>query len=324
MRPGCSKPYPVAMIPYVNMLPYRVLGPPSRCGWHDYVPRESVGALAAGRVIAAAVPVGALAGLGDCVEPLGRFGIAARKSSMSVLFFSNHPLNEFRETDRLRITPDSATSVRLLYLLLSYQQSAPGLRRLDSESGATGELVIGDQALQRMYAGRSGVYPIGGLDGVRPYRHVADLATRWYQHHRLPFVFARWVIRRDAPPEARAALLDWLNAFKEREDALVDRSIPIAAQQLGLPESLVAIYYRCLGRVLDEADIEGQALFLREIRRNRLDAVERRPTRSVTSPTGSTPAYPGNSKVSSIDGFRLDWDVSPNHRRAGPHHEEAL
>ena len=320
MSSRCPKPYPVAMIPYVNMLPYRVLGSPPGCCWHDYVPRESVGALAAGRVIAAAVPVGALAGLEDCVEPLGRFGIAARESSMSVLFFSNHPFDELRETDRLRITPDSATSVRLLYLLLRYQQSAPGLRRLD---GASGELIIGDQALRRMYEGRSGVYPLGGLDGVRPYRHVADLATRWYQHHRLPFVFARWVIRRDAPPEARSTLLDWLNAFKEREDSLIDRAIPIAAQQLGLPESLIAHYYRCLGRVLDEADIDGQALFLKEIRRNRIAGVERRQPRSATGPTGSTPAYPVNNKVSPMDGFRVDWDVNPNPRRVRSQPKEA-
>lgn len=318
------KPYPVAMIPYVNMLPYRVLGPPSRCCWHDYVPRESVGALAAGRVIAAAVPVGALDGLADCVEPLGRFGIAARESSMSVLFFSNRPFDEFRETDRLRITPDSTTSVRLLYLLLRYQQSAPGVRRLDGESGATGELVIGDQAMRRVYEDRPGVYPIGGgFESVGPYRHVADLATRWYQHHRLPFVFARWVIRRDAPPEARSTLLDWLNAFKEREDSLVGRSIPIAARQLGLPETLIADYYQCLGRVLDETDNSGQALFLKEIRRNRIDGVERRHALSVDGPYGSTPAYPGKSNLSPIDGFRVDWEASPNHWRVRSHHKEA-
>jgi predicted solute-binding protein len=80
---GCSKTYPVAMIPYANMLPYRILGTPPHCCWHDYVPRDSVAALLAGKVMAAAVPVGALPGLAGWVEPLGRYGIAARESSMS-------------------------------------------------------------------------------------------------------------------------------------------------------------------------------------------------------------------------------------------------
>ena len=324
MLPKCREPYPLAMIPYVNMLPYRLLGPPPGCCWHDYVPRESVGALAAGRVIAAAVPVGALAGLKDCVEPLGRFGIAARESSMSVLFFSNRPFDEVCETDRMRITPDSATSVRLLYLLLRYQQSAPDLRRFNGENGAAGELIIGDQAMRRMYEGRPGAYPMGdGFDSAGPYRHVADLATRWYQHHRLPFVFARWVIRRDAPLAARATLLDWLNAFKEREDALVDRAIPIAARQLGLPTTLIANYYQCLERVLDEAHSDGQALFLREIRRNRIDDLERRHPLSVKGTAGIPPAYPETSTISPMDGFRADWDATSNHQQVRSDHKEA-
>ena len=325
MGARCREPYPVAMIPYINMLPFRLMGPPLRCCWRDYVPRESVGALAAGRVIAAAVPVGALEKLEGCVQPLGRFGIAARETSMSVLFFSGPPFDDIHETDRMRITPDSATSVRLLYLLLRYQQSAQGPRRAAGGNNHVGELIIGDQAMQRMVERRpSGAYPLDGYQGsALRYRHVTDLATRWYQRHRLPFVFARWVIRRDAPPAARAILLDWLNGFREREDELVRRAIPIAAQSIGLPEAHIADYYRCLRRVLDDAEIEGQALFLREIRRNRIDTITRPQTVSAKGSSTDLRSHP-RINLPPVEDFRARGHARPAHGQTRVHQKEAL
>ena len=83
---------PVAMIPYANMAPYRQLGPPPGCHFVSLVPRKSIDALLSGAVAAAAVPVGGLARLGDAVETIGRFGIAAKGPCMSVLLFSRGTL----------------------------------------------------------------------------------------------------------------------------------------------------------------------------------------------------------------------------------------
>ncbi len=274
MTSECHTPWPVAMIPYINMLPYRLLAPPPGCCLCDYVPRDSVAALTTGKVLAAAVPVGALPGLGRRVEPLGQFGIAAREFSMSVLFFSNRPFGQVSAMDRMRLTPDSATSVRLLHLLLQGHKPSPGEMLCAAGGDDVGELIIGDRALKALPTrGRYG----GGID--RPleanggFSHVTDLATRWYQLYRHPFVFARWVIRRDAPSAARTVLLEWLDEFKRREEGLVSRAIPIAARQLGLPENDIADYFQCLRRVLDKEDLAGQALFLQEIRRKRIDRV---------------------------------------------------
>ena len=82
---------PVAMIPYTNMAPYRQLGPPAGSHFVSLVPRQSIDALRTGAVVAAAVPVGGLTLLGDSVETLGPFGIAARGPCMSVLLFSRLP-----------------------------------------------------------------------------------------------------------------------------------------------------------------------------------------------------------------------------------------
>lgn len=267
-----SKTYPVAMIPYINMLPYRLLGTPPNCRWHDLVPRASVEALSSGRVLAAAVPVGALPGLGNSVEPLGAFGIAARGASMSVLFFSDRPFERMRVTHHLRLSPESATSVRLLYLLLDRQTPSCGGDSGGVDRDAAGVLVIGDRALraiQRRW--RGGGYSADPVDAGAGFAYVTDLATRWFQLFRRSFVFARWVIRRDAPLEARDILLEWLETFKTREAALVSQAIPIAARQLELPEPVAVDYYRCLGRVLDEEDLEGQERFLQEIETRSID-----------------------------------------------------
>ncbi len=267
--------YPVAMIPYINMLPYRLLGTPSNCRWYDLVPRDSVAALSAGKVLAAAVPVGALPELGDSVEPLGAFGIAARDASMSVLFFSDRPFERVRVTDRLRLTPDSATSIRLLYLLLD-RHTPPCEDEGGAGGDAVGALVIGDRALEAlMKRCRIGGGNAGRSSDCPGFAHLTDLATRWFELYRRPFVFARWVIRRDAPQEARAILLEWLEAFKYREAALVSKAIPIAARQLGLPKSLAAEYYRCLKRALDDEALEGQNLFLQEMGRRSIDRIWR-------------------------------------------------
>ncbi len=261
------------MIPYINMLPYRLLAPPPGCRWYDYVPRDSVAALSTGRVMAAAVPVGALPGLGHSVEPLGQFGIAACEFSMSVLFFSNKPFEQVSVMDGMRLTPDSATSVRLLHLLLQRHKPSPE-EMFDARGKDVGELIIGDRALKALMTRRRHG---GGID--RPseinsgFSHVTDLATRWFKLYRLPFVFARWVIRRDAPSEARGVLLEWLDEFRHREAGLVARAIPIAAQQLGLPEKDIADYFQCLRRVLDKEDLKGQARFLQEMSRTQIDSL---------------------------------------------------
>ena len=272
MPKGCLSPYPVAMIPYVNMLPYRMLGTPPHCCCHDYVPRDSVAALRAGKVMAAAVPVGALPVLGDWVEPLGHCGIAARESSMSVLFFSTRPFEQVCIDDRMTLTPDSATSVRLLYLLLSCRQP-PGKASADKTADdPVGELIIGDRAMQRIHSWRrtkAGKVTPETMPDRYPY--VTDLATCWYTAYGRPFVFARWVIRRDAPSEARAILTEWLENFERQEDELIARSIPIASRRLGLPEAWLEKYYRCLRRVLQAEDLEGQAFFLDEICRRQID-----------------------------------------------------
>jgi predicted solute-binding protein len=260
------------MIPYLNMAPYRRLGPPQGCSFVPLIPRESIAALESGRVLAAAVPVGGLFRLGQLVEPIGRFGIAAEKECRSVMFFSDRPFDRFADDCTLRITSETASSLRLLFLLLGYSLGFDRLPALAKEGRpANGELLIGDKALVRAFAMGNAPEAEGAVtwtDGA-VLSHVADLATLWYAVHGLPFVFARWVIRKDAPVPAKKAIEAWLAQFREQESDLVAACIPQAAQSLGLPAEAVAQYFTVIRRCLGDRDIEGQMRFMAEFEKYR-------------------------------------------------------
>ncbi len=246
----------VAMIPFANMAPYRQLGPPAGCQWVALTPKQSVLALQKGEVQAAAVPVGALPLLAKDVEPLGAFGIAAARRVRSVLFFSACPWKEMAAPAGIHLSDQSATSVRLLYLLFGYEQGFHSHRipylALPGE-GAEGFLVIGDDALLQ---GRK-----------KTSAHVMDLAEAWFAVHGLPFVFARWIIHVDAPHDMKEALLDWLARFQCSEEELILQSAPSEARRLGLELEEMVDYLRGIIRVLGADEIKAQEVFLDELSR---------------------------------------------------------
>ena len=243
---------PIAMIPYTNMAPYRQLGEPANCRFIPLVPRDSIAALIAGDVLAAAVPVGGLARLGDRVEMAGRFGIAADGPCMSVLLFSRVPFARLKSPLTLKVTRETASSVRLLYVLLGRRV---GFDRLplpvrDGDQ-ADAELLIGDRALVRGQAAQTS----------EPGLHVTDLSQVWREMFGLPFVFARWVVRTDAPDVVKASLLDWLERFRQDDAALAAAAVQPSAQRLGVSTDVIREYFRVIRRCLDERDIRGQRCF---------------------------------------------------------------
>jgi predicted solute-binding protein len=247
----------VAMIPYTNMAPYRQLGEPDGCRFVPMVPRASIAALLSGEVAAAAVPVGGLSALVGAVETVGRFGIAADGDVMSVLLFSRVPFEAMHRPRTIRITGETASSVRLLYLLLGQCHGFDRLPHLAADNQVPdGELLIGDRALVR-----------GQADGRTQSIYVTDLSRRWRDTHGLPFVFARWVVRKDASGSVKAAVARWLDEFKAREASLVEQAVPAAAAAIDLYPDIVRRYFTVIRRCLDERDIRGQERFFKSMER---------------------------------------------------------
>ena len=87
------------------------------------------------------------------------------------------------------VTDETATSVRLLQLLVDVRYGLTGLRygrvasSLMFDGDADALLLIGDEALRAK------------KEGIRGLPHVADLGEEWFRWHGVPFVFARWAVR---------------------------------------------------------------------------------------------------------------------------------
>ena len=177
---------------------------------------------------------------------------------MSVLLFSRVPFEAMHRPRTIRITGETASSVRLLYLLLGQCHGFDGLPHLAAgDQVPDGELLIGDRALVR-----------GQAAGRTPSIYVTDLSRRWRDSHGLPFVFARWVVRKDAPGSVKAAMARWLDEFKAREASLVEQAVPAAAAAIDLAPDIVRRYFTVIRRCLDDRDIRGQERFLKDIERH--------------------------------------------------------
>jgi predicted solute-binding protein len=252
--------YPIAHIPYANMAPFKELGPPEGCALVDYFPKDSIQALKDRCIWAAAVPVGGLSLLTEETAFIGHFGIAVQAQAMSVLFFSDRPFNEFSHRLTISLTGESASSVRLLYLLLGYQNGFDAMPSLLPKGQfGNGYLVIGDSALRwaREHA---------STGAVQGYTHVTDLTVQWFQRFQLPFVFARWVIHVDAPGAVKASMHKWLKHFAGQEEDLIRKAAPKEAARLDLPIDYVQRYLRVIRRCLSREDEAGQTRFMEELK----------------------------------------------------------
>ncbi|MBN2431178.1 MAG: menaquinone biosynthesis protein [Acidobacteria bacterium] len=186
------------MISFLNAAPLHYLlqfGP--RFAWLEVIyrtPAESADALAAGGVDAALLPIIEFRKLTD-LATVPSTGIVSPQRARSVLLVSRKPLRELSEVG---ITRDSRTSVALLQVILrSFMGKTCRFHPFSDIDNALAlydaALIIGDQAMLRDFSGYK----------------IYDLAEMWHYHTGLPFVFARWGIRRQVfSPELEEYLLD--------------------------------------------------------------------------------------------------------------------
>ncbi|MDR5693866.1 MAG: menaquinone biosynthesis protein [Armatimonadota bacterium] len=180
----------IGRYPYLNSIPFfwrNALWPGELV---SCTPRV-MGLLAArGELDAGPLAIVDLLRLEDQFEPLP-YGIVAPQAAQSVLLFSQLPIEQLQGTV-IGISEETSTSVRLLQVLLEVRYK---VRPASYLRGGKGEavLVIGDEALRKRRN------PEGLL--------VYDLGREWYEWMGLPFVFARWAIRRSLPAEAKRQIV---------------------------------------------------------------------------------------------------------------------
>ncbi|MCS6957265.1 MAG: menaquinone biosynthesis protein [Aquificaceae bacterium] len=109
--------------------------------------------------------------------------ISSKERACSVLIFSKKPLEK---VDTLYLTPASLTSRLLaLYVLREVYRREPQI--VKDKSHAEAVMLIGDEALRERFS--------------NAWLYVYDLGSEWFHLHGLPFVFALFLVRKDAPPE---------------------------------------------------------------------------------------------------------------------------
>jgi chorismate dehydratase len=157
------------------------------------VPRALSAAATDGAVDAGPVPLVDTWEIEDRYAPLGDFCIATTERARSVFLFSKRPPEEL-EGATIGITGQTSTSVRLLKVLLAHAWGArPAQFTAIDRTRNDAFLLIGDEALLHRR-------------GVVEFPHLTDLGEAWQDWTGLPFVFARWVVRKNVPEADRARL----------------------------------------------------------------------------------------------------------------------
>ncbi len=107
--------------------------------------------------------------------------IASKERACSVLLFSKKPIEAL---ESIYLTSESLTSKELaLYVINHIYGGRPKIEK--DKNRAEAIMLIGDKAL------KENLY--------RTWPYVYDLGEEWFKHHKLPFVFALFLVRKDAP-----------------------------------------------------------------------------------------------------------------------------
>lgn len=181
--------------------------------------------------------------------------ISSRGAVQSVMLFHRRPLPALR---RVGLSSSSLTSRNLARLLLYLEGAQASYGDIDGEQDDPhvqefdGILLIGDQALRELRRAR--------------FAYVSDLAGLWQERFGLPFVFALWIVRRDAcqqMPQAVRCLYDQLRASVQAGRQQMERISREAADRIGYSPPEARTYLDHIHYDLGEQHIRALQLYFR-------------------------------------------------------------
>ncbi len=244
-------------IPYLNTEPF-FADDAVRAQAVPEAPSRMIELARRGVVDLAPLPVVAAFDHPDAFRAVGALGIAATGAARSVLLRSEVPVERLSGA-RIGIIDETATSVRLLKVLLDLRFDVGQVTFTSLARAGRAKLIIGDQAL----LARRGAPEL-------PYE--LDLAAAWNAWTGLPFAFACWMARRAVASEAWDAAGGYFEQNLDRN--LADPSgIHRRRPDLGLTADEVAAYLRTFQYRFDDRIWAGLERF-RELDA-RVNAAER-------------------------------------------------
>lgn len=238
----------VARIPFLNTDPFFTEESAAGFKLVSASPRE-LGRLAAeGKVDAGLLSLVDFWNLQELFEPVGRFAIAVKRRALSVLLFSKRPIEALAGA-AVGVTDETSTSSRLLQILLHSRYGIEAALRTGFRADDAARLLIGDGALKARAL---------GLDG---FETVTDLAQEWHEWRKLPFVFARWAVRKTAPAYLKDELAEKLDSALKTNSKRLPEIAADGARRLGVKPAALAGYFDEYTFRLGAAELRAEEAF---------------------------------------------------------------
>ncbi len=186
----------VGRVPYLSFEPFYFDMERRGLQLCEVLPSGLAPAIEKGEIDAGPVPLADSFRLEECFQPVAGFCVSVGNKAGSNYLHSKMPIGDLGGA-RIGVADETCTSARLTQVLLSQKHRVRPDAWVSMEESYDAFLLTGDQALRRRR-------------GVRGYPYKYDLGEEWHEWTGLPFVFARWLIRKDMDPKDAALLEDTL------------------------------------------------------------------------------------------------------------------
>jgi chorismate dehydratase len=186
----------VGRIPYLHAEPFYCDMERRGLVLYEMVPSALAGAITDGDIDAGPIPVVDCFRLAENLQPVAGFCVATVRTAGNVFLYSTKPMTELH-TARIGVTDEAATALQLLDVLLRVKYQVEPAAYVSLQETYDAFLLIGNDGLRRR-------------GGARGFAYTYDLGEEWYAWTGLPFVFSRWMVRKDVDPKALALLQDTL------------------------------------------------------------------------------------------------------------------
>jgi chorismate dehydratase len=186
----------IGRIPFLSCEPFYFEMERRGIELYDMGPSALAAAVAQGEIDAGLLPLVDCFPLDEPFRFLSGFCVATIRRAVSVVLHSKPPIQELSGA-RIGIPAEAATSFRLLQVLLALKYQAASVAYVTLDDAHDAFLLMGNEGLRHRH-------------GVPDHPYTYDLGEEWYQWTTLPFVFARWIIRKAVDPKEAAVLEDML------------------------------------------------------------------------------------------------------------------
>ena len=189
-------PLTVGRIPYLSCEPFYFAMQRRGIALYDVVPSAVAAAMATGAIDAGPMPLTECFHLDERWRLLSGFCLATIRKAGSVVLHARHPIEALNGA-RIGVSGEAAAAFRLLQVVLSLKYQVQSVAYVTLADAYDACLLVGNEGLRQRR-------------GSKDYPHTYDLGEEWHQWTGLPFVFARWIVRKDLDRQAAAVLEDAL------------------------------------------------------------------------------------------------------------------